>query len=223
MPKFTTSDAAERAEIQARRCEDPHPDKQGWRARCPAHQGDSNTSLSLLPDADRVLLHCFAGCTPTAIVQAMGLTMADLFLPPSVRVNGKRRITKVYDYDTADGAVLFQTVRYDPKAFRQRRPDPARPGEYVWNLDGIEPVLYRLPELLAAVQQGQTVWLVEGEKDVDALTALGLPATCNPMGAGKWRASYTEVLRGTAVMLLPDNDAPGERHAQHVAHALHGI
>ena len=38
--------------------------------------------------------------------------------------------------------------------------------------------------------------MVEGEKDADALTALGLTATCNPMGAGKWRDSYTATLAG---------------------------
>lgn len=222
MPQFTTSDAAELAAILTRHCEDPHPDKQGWRARCPAHQGASNTSLSLVPAADRVLLHCFAGCTPTAIVQAMGLPLAALFLQPR-QTNGLGKIQAIYDYHAADGTLLFQVVRYAPKTFRQRRPNPARPGEYLYNLQGIEPVLYRLPELLEAVHAGATLHLPEGEKDVDALWALGLAATCNPMGAGKWKDRYSETLRGAQVVLCPDNDAPGRQHAQQVARALHGI
>src|SRR5439155_11979428 len=94
----------------------------------------------------------------------------------------------------ADGRLLFETVRMEPKSFRQRRPDPAHTGQWHWNLTGVEPVLYRLPAVLAAVQRGTTVYLVEGEKDVDNLCTLGLVATCNPMGAGKWRDSYNASL-----------------------------
>ena len=81
-------------------------------------------------------------------------------------------------------------------------------------------MLYRLPELLAA-DSAHTVFVVEGEKDVDRLWAGGLVATTNPHGAGKWRPEYGESLRGRHVVILPDNDAPGRAHGEHVAHALH--
>jgi hypothetical protein len=32
--------------------------------------------------------------------------------------------------------LVHQTVRLTPKAFRQRRPDPATPGAWIWNLEG---------------------------------------------------------------------------------------
>jgi putative DNA primase/helicase len=220
------------AEAIAQRCEDAHPYQNGWRARCPAHLGQSDTSLSVEPASDRVLLHCHAECDTEDVLQAIGLKLADLFLIPSLRVNGqtqrakiKRRIVKVYDYYDVHGARVHQTVRYEPKDFCQRRPDPVNPGKYIWNLDGIEPVLYRLPQLLTAVQQGETVSLCEGEKGADALAARGLTTTCSPMGAGKnkWRPSYTEALRGADVVILPDNDPPGAKHGQTVAHALHGV
>src|SRR5215471_17496317 len=99
------------AEAIARLCDGAHPDKNGWRARCPHHQGTSTTSLSIDPTDDRVVLQCFGGCEPTAVVQALGLTMADLFCTPAT--NGHKRIIKVYDYTDAVGTLLHQTVRYD--------------------------------------------------------------------------------------------------------------
>ena len=93
----------------------------------------------------------------------------------------------------------------------------------MWSLEGVEPVLYHLPDVLRAAQSGGTVWVVEGEKDADALARLGLTATTAPMGAGKWRRSYSEALRGADVVVLPDNDQAGQAHADAVARSLRGI
>ncbi|MFN8547762.1 MAG: hypothetical protein U0527_07255 [Candidatus Eisenbacteria bacterium] len=89
------------------------------------------------------------------------------------------------------------------------------------NLQGVQCVLYRLGDLLAEPEAW--VYLVEGEKDADNLHRLGLVATTNPMGAGKWRNDYNESLRGRHVVILPDNDEPGETHARDVARRLSGI
>lgn len=132
----------------------------------------------------------------------------------------KRRLLIAYNYMNAEGELLFQCVRWEPKGFSQRHPDGA--GGWIWNLDGIQPVLYRLPELLAA-NPNETIWIVEGEKDVETLRSKGLVATCNPMGAGKWRSSYNTPLKGRQVVIIPDSDAPGKKHAEDVAWHLHGI
>ena len=132
----------------------------------------------------------------------------------------RRRLEIAYNYLTASGELLFQCVRWDPTGFSQRHPDGA--GGWIWNLDGITPVLYRLPELLAADPR-ETIWIVEGEKDVETLRALGLVATCNAMGAGKWRSAYNQMLKGRQVVILPDNDTPGHKHAQEIAWNLQGI
>ena len=58
------------------------------------------------------------------------------------------------------------------------------------------------------------VFVVEGEKDVDNLAAIGLCATSSPMGAGKWKAHYNEYFRGKDVAIIPDNDDPGRKHAE---------
>jgi hypothetical protein len=125
-------------------------------------------------------------------------------------------IAATYDYCDEAGALRYQTVRLAPKDFRQRR----RVGQgWAWDLRGVERLLYRLPELLAA-DPSQTVYICEGEKDVDALCALGLVATTNPMGAGKWQDRFAGPLRGRHVVILPDADAPGRAHAQQVARSL---
>jgi hypothetical protein len=117
-----------------------------------------------------------------------------------------------YSYCDERGVLLFQVVRMAPKAFRQRRPDSRR-DDWIWNLGDVRRVLYRLDKL-----QGQTtVAIVEGEKDADRLWALGIPATCNPMGAGRWTSGdYDEQLCAAgvqAVYVFRDSDEIGERHA----------
>ena len=116
------------------------------------------------------------------------------------------KLVKVYDYTDENGALLHQTLRFEPKTFRQRRPYGRT---WINDLKDCRVVLYRLPELLAS----SYTFLCEGEKDCDSLVALGLVATTNPMGAGKWKQEYTEFLRGKHVIILPDNDEIGVKHA----------
>jgi predicted P-loop ATPase len=129
-------------------------------------------------------------------------------------------IVAAYDYCDEASTLLFQVVRLRPKTFRQRRPDGN--GGYVWNLKGISPVPYRLPEMLKA-DPASIVFVAEGEKDVDALRALHFAATCNAGGAEKWRADFAKYLKGRRVVILPDNDEAGERHAAMVERSLTGI
>ncbi len=128
-------------------------------------------------------------------------------------------LESAFDYRDEAGNVLFQALRYAPKSFKQRRPDGH--GGWIWDLKGVRRVLYRLPELLAA-DPGQPVFIVEGEKKVDALRALGLIATCNAGGAGKWRLEYAAFLKGRHVVILPDNDEIGHKHAEAVAASIRG-
>jgi hypothetical protein len=82
-------------------------------------------------------------------------------------------------------------------------------------------VLYRLPELRAADPK-EPVFVTEGEKDADRLADLGLVATTNVGGAGKWRTEYTEELQDRVLVLLEDNDAAGHGHVQKIARSAHG-
>lgn len=190
----------------------------GWQAKCPGHE-DTTPSLSISEGMDgRVLLCCHAGCSVDEILGALAIQKRDLFAD-----NGTsgREIIATYDYTDESGALLSQVVRFAPKDFRQRRPDGL--GGWMWKLDGVRRVLYRLPNVLAAVKAGKRVWVVEGEKDVHALEALGHVATCNPGGAGKWRKDYTATLTGADVLIVADKDEPGRAHAREVAKALCGV
>lgn len=124
-----------------------------------------------------------------------------------------------YDYLDSDGRLLFQVVRRAPKSFFQRRPAPGGKS-WINNLKGVTQVPYRLPDLLASPEA--TVYVVEGEKDADRLASLGLVATCNAGGAGKWRAEHGEHLADRDIVILPDNDDAGSKHARQVLHDLHG-
>ena len=126
-----------------------------------------------------------------------------------------------YPYTDRDGQLVFEVVRLEPKNFRQRRPDGA--GGWIWKMAGVQRVIYRLPAVVAAVENGAPVYVVEGEKAADALTELGVTATCSPGGANKWRREYSQYLAGADVVILPDNDGPGREHAQAVAASLRGI
>ena len=190
----------------------------GYQARCPAHD-DDNPSLSVVVRDGKVLMHCHAGCSIEEVCTAMGVEQKELFVVANG--NGRKKIVATYDYRDEKGLLLYQCVREDPKAFRYRRPSDNGGGgtNWIWNLAGVPLVPYRLPEL-AAADKAFPVFIVEGEKDVDNLTQLGLTATCNPMGAGKWRGEYADWLSGFHCALLPDNDEPGRRHAEQVAKSL---
>jgi len=130
-------------------------------------------------------------------------------------------IVAVYEYHDEQDVLVYASVRFEPKAFRQGRPDGT--GGLIWDMTGVRRVPYRLPDVIAAARAGQAVFVCEGEKDVDRLVSLGLTATTNAGGAGKWPPEFGEYLRGAHVVILPDNDGPGREHAQTVARSVHDV
>lgn len=223
------------AQDLAQRCQKAYQTKTGsWQACCPAHD-DVSPSLSITDGNKGTLVKCHADCPPDAIVAALGLTMADLFSTPASRPiprvppsTPRPRVVAEYDYTDAHGAVLYQVQRWEPgrkggkKDFSQRRPDGQ--GGWINNMDGVTRVLWRLPEVLAAVAAGEVLYVVEGEKACLAMVGLGLCATTKSGGAkAPWESQYSEALRGAHVVILPDHDSPGQACAQEVAQALHGI
>jgi len=190
-------------------------------AQCPAHE-DRKPSLSgsTGKEDERVLLYCQAGCATDAVLSAMRLTYPDLYPSPRTVTTPTLRSSSstptTYDYLDLDGTVLHQVVRGADKSFRQRRPNGT--GGWTWKASGRR-VPYRWSELVGQ----STVWIVEGEKDVDSCWERGLAATCNLGGAGKWGAGETQALvdLGVAqVYVVPDADVPGRRHAQTVVAAF---
>jgi RecA-family ATPase len=132
----------------------------------------------------------------------IGVDSANGALPSS------RKISATYDYVNEALELVFQVVRFDPKDFRQRRPDSA--GGWEWSVRGVRQVPYRLPDLQEAIASDRTVVIVEGEKDVEALWTLNIPATTNAGGAGKWSTALNEFFRDVDVVIVPDNDPPAK-------------
>ena len=180
----------------------------GYMAQCPAHE-DRNPSLSIVEKVGRILLKCQAGCETREVLGSAGLTFEDLREEP--------KLVKTYDYVDENKKTLYQVCRYEPKNFKQRKPDEN--GGWSWNLNGVRRVLYCLPAVLGASH----VVIVEGEKDaLFAAQELELVATCNAGGAGKWKDEYSKFLRGKNVTIIPDNDEAGRKHANQVAQSLVG-
>jgi 5S rRNA maturation endonuclease (ribonuclease M5) len=209
----------------------------GWKACCPAHD-DFHPSLSISEPDGKLLLYCHAGCSFEQIINALSIETngngtngnGAASKKESKQIISKRPAAE-YDYIDETGKLLYKIVRNeltysdgtkDKSFIAKRKPKeteiPNLDG-WIYNTEKTRLVLYRLPEASAS----ETVFLVEGEKDVETLRQNGFTATCNPFGAGKWRNEYNESLRGKIVVILPDNDEAGRKHAEQVANSLHGI
>ncbi|MBN1566232.1 MAG: AAA family ATPase [Acidobacteria bacterium] len=193
--------------------------KNQYEARCPGHE-DKRASLSIGLGTDgKILLDCKAGCKTDTILQSLGLSMRDLF--PENNGNGhhpERQIIATYDYRTTDGTLSYQVVRFEPKDFRQRKPDGA--GGWIWNAKGLKRLPYNLPEIDAATE----VFIVEGEKDVESLRKIGLTATCIAGGAKSpdWPTVSQYFRADQHITIIPDNDGPGEGYQANAGAALCG-
>jgi RecA-family ATPase len=216
----------------------------GSRLLCPGpDHGAADRSLSIKLDdraPDGFLVHSFAGDDPIIckdyVRKKLGL--------PAFKPNGsngrrrasdnaieralmaavqghadnrpKGRVVATYDYTDADGTLLYQVLRLEPKSFRQRLPDGN--GGWIWKLDERR-VLYRLPELLK--YPDATVFFCEGEKDADRVASLGHCATT--VASGKWTGECVQALDGRDIVVLQDNDESGGKKASAAAQALHRV
>jgi putative DNA primase/helicase len=183
----------------------------GWTAQCPAHS-DDRSSLSISQGDDgRILLYCFAKCSTENVCTALGIELKDL-MPENT---SQSRIVQTYDYRDETGTLLYQNCRFEPKDFRQRKPDGQ--GGWEWKLNGVRRVPYRLPELLNSA--ADVVYLVEGEKDVDNLTALGLTVT----SLKNWRIEFNPFLAHfQTIIILQDHDRSGVKQAADAARTMRG-
>jgi putative DNA primase/helicase len=191
--------------------------------QCPVCNSPKNKHLSVRETANgAVLIRCHhePSCNPKAVMESIGLSLADLAGPGNGQHKGGPNIVATYDYTDEKGELLYQTVRFDPKDFRQRRPDGV--GGWAWNLGHTRRVPYHLPLALAAITAGLTIFVVEGEKDVQRLENAGLVATTNALGAGKWSEELAQALAGAHLVIIPDNDTPGRTHAAQVAALCEG-
>lgn len=202
------------ADAQTQKIHCPHPD-----------HPDENPSLSVFYDTDKkaTRLVCYSQkCDLTEVLKAEGVKSTYWQDSGANVVKDATSIPKVkeaeYAYEDEEGNVLYVVERYRQsdggKTFRQRKPDGSR------SLKGVRRVLYHLPEVLAAVKLGATIYVVEGEKDADRLIREGFMSTTCAQGAGKWQESFSEALEGAHVVVIADKDTPGYKHARQVQASL---
>jgi 5S rRNA maturation endonuclease (ribonuclease M5) len=197
-----------------------------YKAICPFHD-DKEPSFCFNSDKGQYycqgcgkkgdFIHFYAKLNGLDTRRDLGIVLKGIANDFGIAVEQKKsKMVKAYDYTDAKGELIFQICRMEPKDFRQRRPNGK--GGFIWNLKGVEPVLYQLSEVMNA----QEVLIVEGEKDADNLAKLGFVATTCPMGAKKWRDSYNQYLEGKKVILIPDNDNQGKEHMAKIGASLNG-
>jgi hypothetical protein len=203
---------------QCRQC--ATAERKGYgKVHCPVHL-DPTPSLAVTV-GDRVLVKCHGGCSQQSVI-------GELRRRGLWSTSGRRSSTTYTEYSYTDlaGKVLYQSVRVtEPgrkKRFFQRRPDGL--GGWIKDMKGIHYVPYRLQQLGAAETLGKRfVFIVEGEKDADRLGNLGLVATTNIGGAGKWRSDYNRHFYDKYVVVLADNDQAGLDHRDQVLHNLRRV
>jgi hypothetical protein len=205
-----------------------------WKCRCPAHD-DKDPSLKIRVQNGQIQVTCFAGCQRDDILKAWGLTRPDMWLDG--RKARKKERTEVeidydnpdavYSYTDRDGNLKYQALRFQlggkKKTFRQRRPNPDKPDEWVWNIDGIDLYLYHLPDVIKEVERGETVVYVEGEKDVLNLRKLGVCATCHSGGSKHWNDSLINQLAGSDLIVVPDKDKGGMTQLENICRTAPGV
>src|SRR5215212_2928860 len=223
------------------RLEDYKVRKHEYRARCPAHNGNSDDSLSIKEGDDgRVLLICHAHCETKDILEALDLSMTDLFVQgnthssPGAAKKAKKEAGsgdekhKILTTDelpdgtywefTSPGGEVLYIQRHKREYYRKAGED--RWVTYRGVLDDIAQVPYGLPELIEGVRFGKTVYHLEGPKDVEtARGKLGVVATTSG-STSSWRSEFRAHYTGADVVVIPDNDAPGRKYAEVVAQDL---
>lgn len=198
----------------------------GYIARCPSHD-DTHPSLSISEGNDgKILLKCFAGCSIDEICQSLQIKQSDLFPEPMREEFNVTRKKTEYQYQDENRHALFRKIRVEPgfdggqKSFYCEH--TSENGDIVKNLNGCRRVLYRLPELLKAISESKTIFLVEGEKDAEKLIEYGLTATTAPESL-KWTDEFSETLMGTDVVVLYDMDKTGYERRDMLCNRLFGI
>ena len=224
----------------------------GWKARCPAHN-DRNPSLSISEaENGNVLLKCHAGCTTPAVVQAIGLEMADLMagdsLPPprnrgaQPSVAAQRRTEPDRWHASLDAAIAAIKRRHDAHCREWTYHDAnGEPVGAVLRFDKHSGKTYRpaclrdgkwyetaMPEprplyALPGLTAAEFVVVTEGEKAADAAALLGYVATTSSGGAKAADKTDWSALAGKTVVILPDNDEAGREYADDVVDLLHSL
>jgi len=206
-----------------------------WQALCPAHD-DHKPSLSITKAKDgKILLHCFAGCSYEEIIEALSINfnlenkgktideqLNEVFekywLPKQKKhPRVERKTTTEYPYPDYEGNYNERVIRVDyPDRPKKIWSQELQGGKWV-NRKHKGPIRWLYNGRKVLQHPDQRLYVVEGEPKVEALRKVGLLATCNQGGAGKWYEHHSKDLEGwNEIVILPDNDKAGQRHAHRI-------
>jgi hypothetical protein len=235
--------------LRAVGCDPSATGKDSYESRCPVHRGDRKNLSVKLGDNGAVILHCHhvgdtgrGTCPADSIVQTLGLRIEDLWPKPNGTTSAKKTSGKkswsdlgkavhavgyhlnptkpsdTWTYLDSHGTPIMAVARYDTADGKTYRPFHRLPsGSWaVGDPPGLLP-LYRLPEV---IKHNQTVFVVEGEKCALALSRFHAVATTSAHGSESPHLSDWTSLAGKPVVILPDNDPPGEGYAGAVLRIL---
>lgn len=201
-----------------------------YRCKCPVHD-DKKPSLGI-KDGEKgsVIFKCLAGCEGRDIANYFknkGFRVdreKDLHLNSNNNEAVERPLKKEnanslarvevcrYQYISVEGELLYEKIRYEPKSFMIVNPNGNGTNGHIGALYGA----HHLSDI-----KGKTVYITEGEKDVDSLTKLGFIA-CTSGGASNWPEQNNHLFSGVNIRILPDNDDPGIGYAKKVEKSLNG-
>ena len=213
-----------------------------YMVRCPCHD-DKQQSLCITEKDGKILMNCFAGCRTQDILCAVGLEGKDLFNDSAYR-GDPRPASVEYAYSAELKKIRFYQQAADgswQKTFCWKHRNEN--GEWQSGMGGKTPPLYQQYQLdivrrraempvdpisesgdLFPTESFDTMFIVEGEKDVDTVCQkLGLEAVCSPHGGSKgdikskWKPEYNPLFEGLDVAIIPDNDEVGRQFAAMVA------
>lgn len=199
----------------------PIKNGRGYLALCPNH-GDTNPSLGIDPwinsEGNKTYtVNCFKGCYWKDVKKRIeeGSSVARIEKQKKWVPFWEREIVETYPYTDEKGNVLYEKVRFTPKSFAYRH--ATKYGKVKWGRNGVRQVLYQLPKVIKA----DTVFIVEGEKNVFYLESLGsITATCIGGASDKWLPEFTEILKGKKIIIIPDNDEAGIEMAERIKNEL---
>ena len=224
---------------------DPHHDGDGWRAKCPCHDGTTNNSLAISGDGKMFCHSCEANTGD--VLKELGL--AEQTQPfsrkPKVIVEGKETTLHDSEQSAIEGLQwsVFQkkttiTPRPPDRLHRYHDADRIHVGTVVlWKFSDSEKdarqirkhsdgwickgmtaprPLYHLPTVIEA----SSVIICEGEKSADALRSIGLIATTPTQGAKSPKKTDWSVLAEKCVTISVDNDQAGREFGKLVIDLL---
>ena len=204
---------------------------------CPNHK-DDKPSLHISMGDVKVVLDCKAGCEYSDILESIGMKPEQLYYDyyqkrdsskpdwrKFVESKEKKRLEAVYHYTRLDGEYAFSKLRFEGK-------------KIIYGVFVNEKFKYGLPRdtprksfkaiygdvkaIKQAITDNKTVFVVEGEKDVNSLKKRGY-ASFTYGGVCDWQTEFAEILHGANVVILADNDTPGLKVANQILDDIQSV